>query len=193
MNQKCVFLILLFAVLIGCQSSKTVEKEQIARDYYHALDESNFERIAELQYDSIRIKEGPFNSTYTVSDYVNWLQWDSVFQPTYEILDAKLVDETVELSISKLCKRIEFLNGGPMVSKERMQFKDGKIYMLEIGEFTSFNAEQWNAQREDLVNWVKINHPELDGFINDQSLQGGLNYLKALELYQNRADSLPSL
>lgn len=188
MNVKNLLLPLFLVLLAACQ---TYDKKQLARDYYQALDESNFERIAQLQFDSIRVSEGPFTTTYSVEDYVTWLQWDSVFQPTYEILDAKLVNETVELTVSKVCKRIEFLNGGPMVSKEVMQFRDAKIYELEIGEFTSFDGERWNSQREKLVNWVKANHPELDGFINDQTLQGGLNYLKALELYQNRDSPLP--
>jgi hypothetical protein len=184
----CVFGVLGIIMMVAC---KTSNKEQLARDYYQALDASDFKRIAQLQFDSIRVKEGPFTATYSVKDYVTWLQWDSVFQPTYKVLDAKLVDSAVELTISKVCKRIEFLNGGPMVSKERMQFKEGKIHNLEIKEFIAFDGERWNSKREKLVNWIKENHPELDGFINDQTLQGGLNYLKALELYQSRNDHKP--
>lgn len=185
MKTRIIWAISLLLTLGACQS---FQKEQLARDYYQALDESDFERIAQLQFDSIRVSEGPFTTTYSVEDYVTWLQWDSVFQPTYEVLDAQVVDDAVELTVSKVCQRIQFLNDGPMVSKERMQFKDGKIYELQIQEFTSFNGERWNSQREKLVNWVKANHPELDGFINDQTLQGGLNYLKAIDLYSKRDD-----
>ncbi|MGD1945881.1 MAG: hypothetical protein ACFB0A_06405 [Croceivirga sp.] len=186
----CLFLFLL--MFSACQ---THQNEKIAQDYYQALDESNFKRIAELQFDSIRITEGPYTSTYTVKDYTNWLKWDSVFRPTYQILDSKPVDNGVELTISKGDTRIQFLNGGPMTSKEVVRFKNGKIYAVEIGEFSSFNGERWNDQKTQLVDWIAQNHPELNGFITDQTVQGGQNYLKALALFQNRdaPDSSPDL
>lgn len=186
MNLRHFLLAIIIIALNACQHSVKTKKEQLARDYYKALDKSDFARIAELQFDSIRVKEGPFTSTYSVKDYTNWLQWDSVFQPTYEILDINTNGERVELTVSKVCKRIEFLNGGPMISEEVMQFKEGKIYEIAIKDFTSFNGERWNTEREKLVNWVKENHPELDGFINDQTLQGGLDYIKALNLYEQQ-------
>jgi len=185
MNYRYIGLIGMLIVALSCQS---IDKEQLAREYYQALDESNLARIAELQYDSIRVKEGPFTTTYTVKEYVNWLKWDSVFHPTYKIVEAKVIDDGVELTISKVCQRIAFLNGGPMISKEELHFKEGKIYDLEIKEFIEFDGEQWNAKRGELVSWIDLNHPELNGFINDQSLQGGLNYKKALELFANRSE-----
>lgn len=181
-----LLLLVVFIASSACISSNATAKEQLARDYYQALNTSDFKRIAEMQYDSVRVKEGPYNSTYSVGDYVNWLQWDSVFSPTYELLDIKTKGDAIELTVSKLCQRIQFLNGGPMVSRERIQLKKGKMYELEIQEFISFDNEGWNARREALVNWIDKHHPELNGFINDQTLQGGLNYRKALQLYQNR-------
>ena len=187
---KNKWLILLFLIgclgIWACNPSHSGTKEELARNYYEALNSSDFERVAALQFDSVRVKEGPFNTAYSVSDYVNWLQWDSVFRPEYEILNLKTNGDAVELTVSKVCQRIQFLNGGPMVSKERIQFKDGKMYALEIQEFVSFDGDGWNTKRDQLVNWIAEHHPELNGFINDQSLQGGLNYQKALELYQNR-------
>ena len=182
MTLKIVPITLLSALLfLACQSTN---KEQLAQDYYKALNTSDFERIAEIQFDSVRIKEGSFYTAYAVNDYVNWLKWDSVFQPTYKILDVKAEGEAIALTISKVCQRIQFLNEGPMISKERIRFKNGKMYELEIQEIVDFDDKGWNARREELVNWIAEQHPELDGFIFDQSLQGGLNYRKALELFQ---------
>lgn len=193
MTARIISPFLLVFLLIACQSSPITDKEQLARQYYQALNESDFQRIAELQYDSIRVKEGPYTSTYSIADYVNWLQWDSVFQPTYKIVKAKPVDGGIELKISKLCRRIQFLNGGPMVSKEFIHFKEGKIHELEIKEFIAFNGDRWNAKREELVGWINEKHPELNGFIQDQTLQGGINYLKALALFENRQIPISSL
>ncbi|MEM1257132.1 MAG: hypothetical protein AAGC45_08025 [Bacteroidota bacterium] len=183
MKIKTTSIAILTLLFLACQNP---QEEQLARYYYHALNVSDFERVVQLQYDSVRVKEGPYTASYSVRDYINWLQWDSVFQPKYEILDLKTHGEAVTLRVSKVCQRIQFLNGGPMVSKERIRLKEGKMYELEIQEFISFDNEGWDAKREQLVNWIDAHHPELNGFIYDQTLQGGLNYLRALELYQNQ-------
>ena len=188
MKRRILFFTLgtLLTLAFACDSNDAREKEELARNYYKALTDSDYAQIVALHYDSIRVKEGPFISAYSKESYSNWFQWDSVFNPNYEILDFKIVDEGAEITVSKVCERIEFLNGGPMVSKEILRFKDHKIYEQEIAEFVSFDNENWDAQRTKLVEWIDQNHPELNGFINDQSLQGGLNYLKALQLFQER-------
>ncbi|MEO0572628.1 MAG: hypothetical protein AAF039_13060 [Bacteroidota bacterium] len=183
MNIKTTRLAIFTFLFLACQPS---QEEQLARDYYHALNTSDFVRIAQLQFDSVRIKEGSYHTAYSVKEYMNWLQWDSVFLPKYEILDLKTNGDTVELTVSKVCQRIQFLNGGPMVSKESILLKAGKMHELEIQEFISFDNEGWDARREQLVNWIDEHHPELNDFIYDQTLQGGINYRKALELYQNK-------
>lgn len=48
----------------------------------------------------------------------------------------------------------------------------------------------WQMERDSLVKWVSINHPELDGFIHDLTMNGAINYLKAIELYENSKDTL---
>lgn len=183
MNARIIGYFILISVLIACQSS---QKEQLAQDYYQALDESDFTGIVRLQLDSVRVKEGQYTSVYSVGDYVNWFQWDSVFQPSYKILDMRTTEEGIEIKVSKDDPRIQFLNERPLVTKEQLQIKAGKIYSLEVLEYISFNNEQWDANREKLVSWVDKNHPELNGFINDQTLKGGLDYLKALDLYAQR-------
>ena len=37
--------------------------------------------------------------------------------------------------------------------------------------------------RTNFLNWMNQNHPEVNGFIFDQTEKGGLNYLKAIKLY----------
>ena len=48
------------------------------------------------------------------------------------------------------------------------------------------NWEIWQRERDSLVNWIKENHPELDGFVHDLSMEGAQNYLKAISLYKKR-------
>jgi hypothetical protein len=49
-----------------------------------------------------------------------------------------------------------------------------------------FNVEKFVKNRDELVNWISENHPELNGFLNDQTKSGGLYYLKAIQLYKNK-------
>ena len=63
MNTKFLFAIFCLAFVVACQKPKA---EVVARDYYQALNTSDFERIAQLQFDSVRVKEGPYNTAYSI-------------------------------------------------------------------------------------------------------------------------------
>ena len=189
MKLKNVFKSMFAALMLfSCQ---TLDKEQLTRDYYQSLEDADFERVLSFQYDSVRVIESNYSTTYAPKDYVHWLQWDAVFRPTYTILDLEVTVEGVAVMISKDDPRIRFLNDKPLLTKERLTFKGDKIYSLNILEYVNLNNATWNAKREKLVGWINKNHPELDGFIYDQTLEGGLNYKKALKLYQEASNNGP--
>ena len=175
---------LLFA--LACQPNTDADPlAQATRDYYAALETSDLVRIGELVYDSVRVLEGEYTSVYAVADYESWLDWDSIFHPTYEILDLAVEDSVVDVEVAKRCTRITFLNNEePLVTRERLTFREGQLFRSEILDYVEFDNEAWVARREALVAWAAKNHPELNGFIHDQTQQGGVNYLKALALYQ---------
>ena len=179
-----VVTIILLVIGLSCnvsQEDKTIK--EAAQAYYQALNKQDAERFFELHLDSVRIKEGDYASVISFSDYKAWLEWDAVFDPVYILMDVKHAGDQVEVTVSKKCKRIQFLNQEPVINKEVLTFKDGKIVSLEVTASTSFN-EAWVARRERLVAWVDLHHPELSGFIHDQTEAGGLKYLRALELYE---------
>ena len=39
--------------------------------------------------------------------------------------------------------------------------------------------DRWSKNRANLVSWIKANHPELDGFLIDQSPQGSFELFKS--------------
>jgi len=53
-------------------------------------------------------------------------------------------------------------------------------------EHITLDKETCEKNTESLVSWIKIHHPELDGFVNNQTLDGAQDYLKAIELYSKR-------
>ena len=67
--------------------------------------------------------------------------------------------------------------------KVKISFTSGKISRFEDLESVGTDWDVWGAKRDSLVSWIKMNHPELDGFVNDMTMNGSINYLKAIELY----------
>ncbi len=182
-----VYQIAIFVLLtMSCKyTKKNSGIDQLTRDFYQAMTESNFNAINQLYFDSVRVTDGEYYNSFSLLEHRNWLTWDSIFSPSYEIIELTKGEESVDIIVSKTCKRTLFLNEEPTITRERLIFKNNKIYGLEIIEYVSFDNEKWNYKREKLVGWINQNHPELNGFIHDQTKQGGLNYLKAMELFQS--------
>ena len=179
--------------MISCKDSeKELDKLEIAKMYYEVLDKSNVSGIRTLLTDSLLTKEAEYDyeQTFSKKEYVEWLKWDSVFEPTYKILEIRQENGAVKAKISKMDKRIAFLHKEPIVSDQVIRFDKDKISSIETSKYVIFNDSLFVANREKLLNWVKENHPELDGFINDQTKIGGIKYLKAIELYENKTNAL---
>ncbi|MAU17648.1 MAG: hypothetical protein CMH46_19140 [Muricauda sp.] len=178
-------------VAISCgQKHREIDKVKIAENYIGALNASDYHQVVGLFLDSIRFNELDYIRTFTKEDYHTLFQWDSVFRPKYKILDVKEVDGNLHLRVSKEGQRIRFLQNRPFITKEIMNFKDGSIYSVDIVEYVDFNDSLWGRNRENLVSWIRENHPELDGFINDQTKIGALKFQKAMALYGSGNDSV---
>ncbi|AXT59182.1 hypothetical protein D1816_02070 [Aquimarina sp. AD10] len=185
-------IILSFFLIIGFISCKTsenkVDKLEIAKRYYKALDNSDGTAMKILLTDSLMTKEMDYDyeQTFSQNEYINkWLKWDSVFDPTYKILEIKQENEVVVAKVSKIDKRIRFLHEGPTVWSAVIRFNVDKISSIERKNVT-FNENTWGENRTKLLTWIEKNHPELNGFLYDQTKSGGIKYLKAIELFKNK-------
>ncbi|AXT57772.1 hypothetical protein D1815_19175 [Aquimarina sp. AD1] len=175
--------LILFICICSLNGCTRNDNAQLVKDYYNQLNQSNYSELSEFIGDSITISEGDYNMNYSTNDYYQFFQWDSVFNPKYEILAIKEIDNKVEISICKTCTRIEFLNQKPLISTEIIEIKNQKISKIKNIEMDS-DFKLWNIKRGQMVTWIKKNHPELDGFIYDQTKIGAQNYLKAITLYK---------
>ena len=185
-------LYIFLALAISFANCKRVPSEnenlEIARKYYQALDHSDGKEMNFLLADSIATVETEYNyrQTFSRNQYVqDWLRWDSVFRPAYTVLEISQEKELVRARISKIDVRIQFLHGEPTVWSEILRFKDGRIAHIERTNEV-FNEKTWQENVSDLESWVKDNHPELNGFLYDQTIEGGIKYLKAIDLYNIR-------
>ena len=188
MNKIPVLLCLLTIGLLYCkQQEKGIDTLEIANRYYRALNNSDESQMAALLLDSIVIRESDYDyqEVFSSKGYVQWLQWDAVFDPTYEVLEIEQSNGTVKARISKIDKRISFLHQQPTITEETIHFENDKMIMVERTNIV-FDENTFVKNREALLTWIDQYHPELSGFIYDQTETGGLNYLKAIELYQKR-------
>ena len=185
-----IFISLALAIsFVNCKRTPgDLEKLEIARKYYQALDNSDGALMSVLLADSIATLESDYDykQTFTRNQYVqNWLRWDSVFRPSYTVLEIRQENELVKARISKIDKRIHLLHGEPTVWNEVLKFTDARIASIERTNIV-FNEKIWQKNVSTLEKWINDNHPELNGFLYDQTMEGGMKYLKAIELYQNK-------
>ena len=185
-------LIICLALLIGpvsCKKSeKTIDKLEIAKKYFAALDESNSSKMKDVLTDSLitGIPKYEYEVRYSKNDYVEeWLKWDAVFEPTYKVIEMHLENGIVKAKVSKSDKRILFFMQKPFLTNELLRFQNDKIIAVET-EYLNFDEATWEKNRTGLLNWISENHPELNGFINDQTESGGKQFLRAIELYESR-------
>lgn len=189
MNRVLIISLILLIGLVSCKNSiKTIDKLGIAKKYFEALDKSNSSEMKALLTDSLVtvIPKYEYEVTFSKNDYLEkWLKWDSIFEPTYKVLEMELENGIVKAKISKTDKRILFLMQEPFLTHEILRFQNNKISTVET-EYLNFDEATWENNRNGLLSWIEENHPELDGFIYDQTESGGSKFLKAIELYENK-------
>ena len=165
-----------------------MDRLKITETYFAALNESNSSIMKGLLGDSLTtsIPKYEYEVRYSKNDYLeNWLKWDSIFEPTYKILEMQMENGVVTAKVSKMDKRIRFFMQKPFLTNEILKFENNQISSIET-EYLNFDEDKWGKNRIELIRWISENHPELNGFIDDQTESGGQNFLKALELYQTR-------
>lgn len=186
MNKILSLSLFITIVFVSCKNSeKGIDKIEITKQYYNVLDTSDYSKIRYWFSDSLITLEGEYEETYSQTEYLEFLKWDSVFDPSYEILEIKEQEGIVKAKISKMDKRIRFLHEEPIITNQVIRFKQDKIIRIET-EYVNFNATTFGTNKNELLTWIEENNPELNGFITDQTELGGLKYLKAMELYKNR-------
>lgn len=183
--------LLILVLILGFSACKKSEKKidhlALTKRYFEILDASKTSEIEGLLLDSLVTRETDYDYTYTFSKaaYVEWLRWDSVFNPNYKILNIEQDSAVVKVRVSKMDTRINFLHKVPIVTDQEFHFKEDKISAIVTTKYVEFNDSIFVKNRETFLNWMDQNHPDLNDFIFDQTKAGGLKYSKAIKLYQN--------
>ncbi|MCR9264104.1 MAG: hypothetical protein NXH86_08085 [Flavobacteriaceae bacterium] len=181
MKNKLLILILL-VLLVGCNNEKLTRQETVTR-YYYAFDSANYNEIKTLTNDSITITSGDYVTSYTHESFYEFFKWDSIFKSSYEIVELEEQNNDIIVTVAQENIRNEYLENNPLVYKVKVSFDSGKVSKMEDLDYIDVNWEVWSQKRDSLVNWIRDNHPDLDGFVNDMTMNGAMNYLKAVEKY----------
>nr|WKN37832.1 hypothetical protein K4G66_03800 [Tunicatimonas sp. TK19036] len=187
--KKYFILFSLITLLAGCSNEK-LSRTEVVTKYYDAFNASDFSQLVPLITDSITIVEGDYVMPFSHSSFHEHFKWDSVFQPTYKIIELEEQNNQVIATVASSSKRYEFLKNNPLTCRFKISFNSDKITKLESLDCPGADWNVWQEERDSLVSWVNMNHPELDGFVHDLTMNGAINYRKAIELYVSRKDAL---
>ena len=181
---KRIILRFIFASLlfVSCKEEKT--QTELIEQYYEVLNGNASSPITTLILDSILTTEGEYKKTFSKGAYIEFLKWDAVFKSEYEILDIKEEEGVVKAKVRHQDLRLDFLHEQAVITNQLFRFKNDKISSAETVNYVVFDDATFIKNRNKLLKWIRENHPELDGFIYDQTEEGGLKYLKAINLYK---------
>ena len=166
---------------------------EVAEQYFQARNSMDFEVIKGLVNDSITVIEGDYVMPYSHKDFYEVFQWDSVFQTKYKIVGVEEIDEHVIATVDLTSIRNKFLQNDRMTCQFKLSFQSGKISEIQSLDCRNANWEIWQERVQLLVNWVDDNHPELNGFIHDMTMDGAENYIRAIQLFEASENDMQQL
>lgn len=170
--------------MISCSIQQHDSQKKIVTDYIQGLNNGEFNLISKCVSDSVVTTEMNFVLTKNKQELYSHFQWDSVFQPKYNLIGYKTDNAGLICTVGKTCKRIEFLQDTSMVYKTRFEFEGNKIVKISLIDYVYLNTLTWQPRRDSLVAWIDKYHPELSGFVYDLTPSGAQKYLTAIDLYK---------
>ncbi|MBU2920850.1 hypothetical protein KO504_05815 [Winogradskyella psychrotolerans] len=182
---KHIIILLIIIVFTSCAEKQHTASKQI-KTYYNGYKNSDYKLIKKVLADSLTTVFGDYTTTYSHQSYYEQFKWDSIFKPDYELVNLNHEDGQLVATVSMRSLKLEFLKNNPMTCRYQFQFTAEKISRIKELDCNDVNWSIWQNEVNALANWIKLNHPETDGFIHDLSMKGAIDYVKAIELYKNR-------
>jgi len=181
--KNCFILFILVFPILGCDGEKLSLSQTVAQ-YYQGFNDSDFKLIASVVHDSISLVEGDYPTSFSRNGFHEHFKWDSIFEPSYKLVHMEELDSDIIATVSSYSKRYEFLRNNPLTCRHKFSFEADKISNIEVLDCLDTDWALWERERDALVLWTKAHHPELDGFMHDLTMEGAIDYLKAIELYE---------
>ena len=182
MKNWVVFMFTL-VIVSACSNERLLRSEAVTK-YYNGFDTGNFNEIKSVLGDSITLSSGDYVMPYGHSDFYEFFKWDSVFDTSFKIIDLIEKGNQIEVKIKSESDRYRYLENNPLETKFLISFDEERITSIkDLGSETA-DWVIWRTKVDTLVNWTKVHHPELDGFIFDISMKGAQNYREAIRHFE---------
>ena len=182
---KNIILALVFlTILTGCKN-RWLSNKELVETYYSAKNKKNFSEIKHLVNDSITIISGDYVMLYNKQSFYEVFKWDSIFKTSYKMVDLIEENNQIIASVELNSIKLEFLKNPAMTCDYKISFTSNRISKIEEINCKNANWNLWQQERDSLVKWTKKNHQNLDGFIHDMTMNGAINYVKAIEFYKS--------
>lgn len=180
---RIILYLFLGCIVTGCSNTTKMRTEKVTA-YYKGFEDSDYRQIKRTIADSLITINGDFTSAFSRESYYQQFKWDSVFKPVYKLVKIENQNGHSIATVSVHTSKFEFLKNNPLIFKQQFSFNSGKISKIENIGFIDVNWETWQNELKTLVDWVKDNHPELNGFQFNLTMKGAIDYTHAIELYK---------
>jgi len=177
-----LFSMVFFVILISCKSRQ--DDARIIEKFYEGFNLGNYTLLSEIISDTVEMTEMEYVLAANKQEVYRFFQWDSVFEPTYKILDIVQNHSGCMVKVSKTCKRIEFLHDSVIIYMVNFEIDNNAVSRVSIVDYIQMNFEKWMSQRDALIEWIRLNHSELAGFENNITSKGARDFLSAIDLYR---------
>ncbi len=178
--------LLYYVIALSFYSCNThFSNDEIVINYYSSLNEGSFDLVRDYTADSLYFIEGNQTLEHSRESFYQYFQWDSVFQPKYQVLSMNTGNDIIKVRLKTNSNRLKFLENDPLITEQQVHISDQKITKIEFTNYENVDWDRWSAKRDSLISWIKVHHPEHPEFIYDLTKTGAENYLKAIDLFQN--------
>jgi hypothetical protein len=175
----------LIALLLITACKEETDKLDLIQQYYEGLNSGDYKKASSVLSDQfiMRENEDNFEVSFSPEKFHDWFQWDSVFQPTYEIKASELVNDTLRIAISKKCDRIMLFNEAPLTNLAYFEISDGKIKAINRYKYLVADWNKWMKNKDQFLQFVHTEIPEYKDMEKVQNYEYGEKFAKAIQLY----------
>ena len=191
-----VFVFLLGLVSCGDENkspSKNLEKiktnekntEDIVYEYYKAYNSKDTKKLEELVTDDLLLIEMNHQVLNTKIKFIDLVKWGEELNATNYMGSLKEENGIYIIDEIQDSERIQFFYGKSLKTKTSFTLENGKISKINI-DLIGFNPNKMNKVRNELMNWIKENHPDKLSNINKLNKLGGQTFKEAMKLFENK-------